>query len=120
LVKIDWVNQKFPDLQVIQVPALCSVFVLFSTLASAFLSDALNNRFRSLSPQKSYFIHVTKEKQFSTFVMLALVYSIPITISFLMYSLLYWNVRYSKKNSVGIVIENAPASSDGKLTALFE
>jgi len=34
--------------------------------------------------------------------------------------LLYWNVRYSKRNSVGIVIENAPASSDGKLTALFE
>lgn len=119
LVQIDWVNQKFPDLKVIQVPALFSVFAIFLSFASTFLIKTLDNQFRQSSPEKSLFIHLIKNKQITPFVMLAIIYSILISISFIMYSLLYYNVRFLKKNSVGILIEDSHVSSDdGKLTTL--
>jgi Na+/melibiose symporter-like transporter len=119
LVQIDWVNQKFPDLKVIQVPALFSVFAIFLSFASTFLIKTLDNQLRQSSPEKSLFIHLIKNKQITPFVMLAIIYSILISISFIMYSLLYYNVRFLKKNSVGILIEDSHVSSDdGKLTTL--
>ena len=63
--------------------------------------------YRKANPQKSLFIHVTKDKEPAIFVLLTIVYLIPMALSFVMYSLLFWEVKYSKRNSVGVMAENS-------------
>jgi hypothetical protein len=88
-------------LRKLRIISLAAVFTTFITLIVSFMIAFLLSVVPYGWPKKSFVLAVPSHIQAAMYTLIGVVYFLPIGVSFVMYSLLQWNVR-GKMNSIGV------------------